>query len=75
MPKQSGEFDQLAGIVPQISEREGMAQRMGGYMHALKVRASGEAADDRLNRADRERCGAAAQKEWLSRDHTGRLSR
>ena len=62
MSEQAGEFNQLAGIVAQITEREGVTQRMCRDRHPLQVGAPGEAGDNSLDRAHRH-CRISATDE------------
>ena len=61
--EQTGQLDQLPRVGAQEVQREGVAQRVGRHRDALDMRTLPKAADDRLDRADRQRGAASAQEQ------------
>ena len=54
MAEQPRQLDELAGIVAQVVEHEGVAQGVGGHAKALEADTPGKGGNDRLGRADRQ---------------------
>jgi hypothetical protein len=62
MAEQACQFEQLAGIVSQITQREGVPQRVGLDRHALHASPPRDAGNGRLDRTHRHRTFAIAEE-------------